>query len=99
MNAQASTDAQRIAKLDQIIGQLIDNALSDAIDGKTGLKSYSLDSGQSKIETNYRSISEMASNIKGIIKLRNMLVSKTYGTRSMKLRRWNVAGEKLGRII
>ena len=74
----------RIARLDSIILAL-ELQIINVGAGNSDVQSYSLDDGQTKIQTQYASIESIAKAIEGFDKLRERLLNQLNG-RSMLLR-------------
>lgn len=79
----ASNIKEKIAKLDLVINALLDVALKAA--ETDNIQEYSLDSGQTKIKTNYNGADEVYNAIKNYEKMRTYYVNKLNG-RSFILR-------------
>lgn len=77
-----STDDIRtkIARLDQVISALLDMSLTAAATGN--FSEYSLDDGQTKIKTVYRSMDEVVASIKSFEGLKSIYVAQ-YNNSSM----------------
>ena len=83
LDSRCSTDMQRIAVLKEVLKQL-DTAILDAAT-KGAIREYSLDSGQSKVETKYRSIKEMVNGMIGLEGYITMLQNRNNKTRNIRL--------------
>ena len=68
----------KICAIEALIDQMIVNAV-EAI-GNSGTASYSLDDGQMKVTTNYRSVDEITSGIKNLEKIKNIYVNRRNGS-------------------
>lgn len=69
--------ASKIDAIEALIDSMLLNAI-DAID-TSGTASYSLDDGQMKISTQYRSIDEITVGIKGLEKIKQMYINRLNG--------------------
>ena len=83
---ESATDVQsRIARIEAIIAALETQLLSGAANGD--VSSYSLDDGQTKISTQYRSIDAVMTGLKALDTLRTRLLNQLNG-RQKVLRPW-----------
>lgn len=73
----ATTNRAKIVKIDAIISALEDAALKSA--GKANLTEYSLDDGQIKIRTMYRSTAEIMKAINDFEKIKQMYINRING--------------------
>lgn len=80
----ATSLQERLARIDAILLAL-ENRMIDSGAGTSNKESYSLDDGQVKISTQYRSIEEIANAITAFEKLRERILNKLNG-RGMVLR-------------
>jgi hypothetical protein len=71
----------RISKIGDIIDFLEDALLQIAEEGVT-IQSYEIDSGQGKVETNYRNPNQIMDVIAGLERRRNKLIRQIDGGRS-----------------
>lgn len=67
----------KICAIEALIDQMLVNAV-EAIDN-SGTASYSMDDGQMKVTTNYRSVDEITSGIKNLEKIKQMYVNRRNG--------------------
>lgn len=77
----AATRKEKVEKIDAVI-----DALLVAMSGMTeneGIKEYSLDNGQTKIQTEYRSAAAVTASIQSLTKLKNDLINQ--GNRVVRL--------------
>lgn len=81
--ASATSLKQKIARLDAIITALEDTALTAA--SGDNVTSYSLDNGQTKINTMYRSASDVAASIVAFERIRARYVNKLNGGAIVRL--------------
>lgn len=80
----ASSDADKLVRIDAIINALYDSALKGA--EKADIQRYELDSGQTRIETNYRSLKAIGEAIDTFEKIYNRLYYRLNGTRAVVAR-------------
>ena len=73
-----STLKSKIAAIDNLIDAMIINA-AEAIDN-SGTASYSMDDGQMKVTTNYRSVEEISLGIKHLEKIKQLYVNRLNGS-------------------
>ena len=67
----------RVAKIDEVIDALLDRALLSA--GQIDVDEYSLDDGQTKIRTSYRSHTQIAEAIKDFEKIKQQYQNRITG--------------------
>lgn len=72
-----TTISAKITALDNIIGALMTTALKAASTGN--LEEYSLDDGQTKIRTMYRSVDQIEKAITSFEKIRQMYINRLDG--------------------
>lgn len=75
--ATATTNAEKLAKVEAIIAALEDTALKSA--SNDDLSEYSLDDGQTKIKTVYRSTADVLKSLRGFEQLRQMYINRLNG--------------------
>lgn len=68
----------KIKSIEALITAMMDQAF-DAI-GNTGTASYSMDDGQMKVTTNYRTMSEITQGIKDLEKLLQLYINRRNGS-------------------
>lgn len=80
----ASTEdyQEKIARIDKIQKLLFDTAEKAALDD--GILSYTLDDGQTKVQTMYKSVDQVINSILALEKLRAMYTRKLGGTGVMR---------------
>lgn len=83
LNLRCTTDALKIAALQDIYSQLLVAVAEAATRG--AIREYSLDSGQSKVETKYRSVTEMVNSMKALEALITMYINRNSRTRQVRL--------------
>jgi hypothetical protein len=76
--------SDKIKKINTLISALEDSAIRAAASGE--IEEYMLDDGQSKIRNVYRSIEDIANAILSFEKIREMLINRMPGNRSVVLR-------------
>lgn len=75
---QSKTDLNsKICAIEALIDQMLVNAV-EAI-GNSGTASYSMDDGQMKVTTNYRSVDEITSGVKNLEKIKQIYVNRRNG--------------------
>lgn len=73
----SSSISDKICKIDIIIDAMLDQSL--AIVGDSGTFSYSMDDGQMKVSTQYRSMDEVLKGVEGLEKIRIRYVNRLTG--------------------
>lgn len=81
----SANDTDRIAKLDVLIDALYEAATRAATTGN--INSYLIDNGQTRINTEYRSIDAIKKDIEGLEKLKEMYVVRYNNTRNGRMTR------------
>lgn len=77
---RCSTDTtDKIARIDAIIAALEDSMLAGAL--KANIEEYSLDDGQTKIKTVFRSVKDIEDAIKALEGRKNRLINNCVGYR------------------
>lgn len=97
LSASVNTYAERLAKCNEIITTLENSMIDAATNGR--IASYSLDSGQSKVQTNYRSVADIKRDIRAMEQLKSYYEQKVFGTRAVTARGNTIAGHLLGRVL
>ena len=75
--ASRTTNLQKIAAIDAIISKLEEMALISA--GTINIDDYSLDDGQTKIKTKYRSGADITTAIMDFMKIREIYINRVNG--------------------
>lgn len=91
----ASDLRSKITRMDAIIEALEDAALKGAATGH--LTEYSLDDGQTKIKTAYRSVNEIFNAINAFSRLRQLYINRSNGRVMRLVDSKNLPGHGLGR--
>ena len=68
---------EKIAKIDALIDAMLDQSL--AMVGKSGTFSYSMDDGQIKVATQYRSMDEVMKGVDALEKIRQRYINRING--------------------
>jgi len=76
IQSKSSLDA-KIAAIESLIDAMILNSL-EAIDN-SGTASYSMDDGQMKVTTMYRSVKEISQGIKGLEQIKQIYINRRNG--------------------
>lgn len=73
--SSATSIKEKIAKIDDIINAMLDASLV-AAESNGDISSYELDTGQSRIKTTYKSMSELSLGIEKYRQLRNLYIAE-----------------------
>lgn len=67
--SEAKTNAERLARVEKVIDALLETAANSA--GSDNITSYSMDDGQTKIQTTYKGVDAIMRSIAEFEKLKN----------------------------
>lgn len=97
LKAECEANTIRLEQIEAIITALY-TALLESV-GKAGIKKYKIDSGQSIIETEYRSPAAIKNDIEALEAIKQRLFNQCSRTRKVRLNPAKFGGYSLGRTL